>query len=135
MVCIYCSGSTDITNSRLQKRRNSVWRRRRCQSCGAAFTSIEQASYDLSLSFKDGTSHIVPFQRDTLFLSLYDACKHRQRAAAEAGDLTDTVIHKLLNGNVHDGQVTRTDLIRLVSETLSAFDSAAHVHYNAYHHL
>lgn len=99
------------------------------------FTSVEQVAYDMSFGFKDAESHIMPFQRDILFLSLYDACKHRQNAATEAGDLTDTVIRKLMNGYVHEGLVERAELIRLCTETLSAFDSAGQVYYAAYHRL
>lgn len=135
MVCIYCGSKTETINSRLQKRRNSVWRRRRCRACGAVFTSIEQVAYGSSLAFEDRASHITAFQREALFLSLYEACRHRPHAIAEAGDLTDTVIRKLLNGYVHNGVIRRADLLTVVSETLGAFDSAAQVHYTAYHHL
>lgn len=135
MVCIYCGSKTETTNSRLQKRRNSVWRRHRCQVCGAVFTSIEQVAYDLSLAFEDRKSHITAFQREALFLSLYEACRHRPQAITEASDLTDTVVRKLLNGYAYDGVVKRTDLLAVTSETLGAFDSAAQVHYTAYHHL
>lgn len=135
MVCIYCGNPTMVANSRLQQRRNSVWRRRRCQSCGALFTSIEQPDFDVSLGFEKDASHIVPFQRDALFLSLYEACKHRPQAIREASDLTDTVIRKLMNGYVHHGLIKRPDLVTLARETLGAFDTAAQVHYAAYHHL
>lgn len=135
MVCIYCGNKTETINSRLQKRRNSVWRRRRCQTCGAVFTSIEQAAYDVSLAFEDRASHITPFQREALFLSLYEACRHRPQALAEAADLTDTVIRKLLNTYVHNGTVRRADLLAVASETLGAFDNAAQIHYTAYHRL
>lgn len=135
MVCIYCGDKTETINSRIQKRRNSVWRRRRCKACGAVFTSIEQVAYDLSLGFESRASHITAFQREVLFLSLYEACKHRPHAIADANDLTDNVIRKLLNGHVHDGVIKRADLLAVAGETLGAFDIAAQVHYAAYHRL
>lgn len=135
MVCVYCGSKTETINSRLQKRRNSVWRRRRCQTCGAVFTSIEQVAYDLSLAFEDSNRRITAFQREALFLSLYEACRHRPHAIAEAADLTDTVIRRLLNGYVHDGAIRRADLLAVASETLGAFDNAAQTHYAAYHPL
>jgi transcriptional regulator NrdR family protein len=135
MVCIYCGKQTEVINTRLQKRRNSIWRRRHCRACNAVFTSIEQVAYDLSLGFEDRTSRIVPFARDRLFISLYEACGHRQHASSDATDLTDTVIRKLLDNTVHNGIVKRADLIRLASDTLRTFDAAAHTHYTAYHHL
>jgi transcriptional repressor NrdR len=135
MVCIYCTSSTDILNSRPQKRRNSVWRRRHCPTCGATFTTTEQVAYDLSLAFESDTSHIIPFYRDALFISIYEACKHRRHATAEAGELTDTVMQKLLKGYVHGGLIKRVDVIAQVNETLAAFDHAAQIHYAAYHQL
>ena len=133
MVCIYCGNKTTVANSRLQKRRNSVWRRRQCSHCGAVFTSIEQTSYDQSFGFKYTTSHIIPFQRDVLFLSLYEACRHRADPVSDAAALTDTVIRKLSPSFVTEGVVERAVLRNIAAETLLNFDVAAATHYQAYH--
>lgn len=135
MVCIYCRSKTEVTNSRLQKKTNAIWRRRRCTVCQAIFTSTEHIAYESSLAIGYGTSHIAPFQRDILFLSIYDACRHRKHATSDAAALTETVIGKLLQLGTKDGVVPRNVLVSTAEETLKRFDTAASVHYLAYHPL
>jgi len=132
MVCIYCAGRTRVVNSRLQKRLNKVWRRRRCLKCQAVFSSIEQNVYDYSLAVKDRESHIIPFQRDQLFLSIYDACKHRKSAASDAAALTETALSKLTT-RTENGIITYETIITSTSSILKKFDKAAHSYYTAYH--
>jgi len=71
MVCIYCSGDTQVINSRLQKRPNQVWRRRKCLECGATFTTHELAAYEGSWRVKSSSAGLQPFNKNKLFLSLY----------------------------------------------------------------
>lgn len=133
MVCIYCGNDTRVTNSRPQKRRNSVWRRRECLHCNAIFTSIEQVDCETSLAFENATSHIAPFSRDQLFISIYEACRHREHAVLDASNLTDTILNTVLKQAVKNGVVTRTNLARIALETLQRFDEAAAMYYKAYH--
>ena len=135
MVCIYCGNDTRVTNSRLQRRSNTVWRRRLCAKCGAVFTSLERVAYDQSLGVVDGTSHIMPFTRDILYLSIYESCRHRETAIVDATALTDTILGKLVPDKVTDGLLRRTDLVRVATDTLRRFDRAALVHYQAFHPL
>lgn len=77
----------------------------------------------------------MPFQRDALLLSLYEACRHRPAAIADATALTETVISKLVSGTyIKDGIVRRQDIVEVCKTTLAAFDEAASVHYSAFHH-
>lgn len=136
MVCLYCSNKTQVTNSRLQKRSNEVWRRRQCAACGAIFSSLERAVYDSIFAVQVDASRIIPFSRDTLFLSIYDACRHRPEAISDAAALTDTVLGKLVamtRGTA--GALMRETITTITADTLQRFDSAAHVHYRAYHPL
>ena len=133
MVCIYCGSRTRITNSRAQKRQPGTWRRHRCTVCEAVFTSIERADYNTSLSLKDAASHIIPFDRDKLFISLYEACKHRRSAVQDAGELADTVIGSLLRHSQTSGLVSRAELVAAATTALRRFDSPACTHYAAYH--
>ena len=86
-----------------------------------------------SLGFRDATSHIVPFDRDKLFLSMYEACGHRQEALRDAVALVETVIGQALRSSSQRGLITRHELIVIAYHTLKRFDSAAAVHYGAYH--
>ncbi|HSX53199.1 MAG TPA: hypothetical protein VLF90_02415 [Patescibacteria group bacterium] len=123
-----------MANSRHQKKSNQVWRRRHCVSCQGTFTTIEQADLPLSLLYKKDLSHVEPFSRDKLFLSLYNSLKHRQTALSDASSLTATVIGKLLL-TVKAASVDRSTIIQTATETLKHFDKAASVTYSAYHSL
>ena len=139
MVCIYCGKDTKVINSRLQRRANQVWRRRKCLTCNSVFSSLEASDLSLSLSFR--TSHISPnrtylqpFQRDVLFMSILDSCKHRKTAVSDATALTGTVLSKLrplMTGAVID----REEVVKTTYQILKRFDKAASVQYLAFHPL
>lgn len=132
MVCIYCGSETLVTNSRLQRRTNRTWRRRRCQKCGAIFSSLEQVVYEGSIAVQNSMSHIVPFSRDQLYVSIYEACKHRASAVTDASALSDTILGKLVPSHLN-GLVQRDDIVHITEQVLRRFDTAAAVHYAAYH--
>jgi transcriptional repressor NrdR len=110
-----------------------VWRRRQCLSCGAVFTTEETAHYPLSWLVKQRSGTLEPFQRDKLFVSVYNSCQHRKTALTDAGSLTDTIIGRLLSqskGGMLDYQV----ILQTAQVTLARFDKAAAVHYQANHY-
>ena len=130
MVCVHCGGRTNVINSRSQTRSNRIWRRRRCQNCSAIFTSLEQPLLETTWVVKRG-SQLVPFSRDKLFLSIYNACKHRDEAILDAGALTDTTI-----GGLSREKLTVFEpqhIVRLAINVLGSFDNAAAVQYHAFH--
>ena len=132
MVCVHCGSATKVINSRPQKRNNQVWRRRQCVNCRAVFTSEELVSYSTSWSIKTDSGKLIPFNRDKLFLSLYECCKHRKTAVDDAAELTDTVIKKVAP-NITDGVVDMKTVARTSLVALNRFDKAAGVQYQAYH--
>ena len=141
MVCMYCGDDTQVVNSRLQRRSNQIWRRRKCRACRAVFSSLEAVDFTTSLSLATsqniGSSgkvktRLQPFSRDILFVSILDSCRHRKTAVGDATALTSTILGRILP-LIHDGVIDRNDLIVIVAETLKRFDKAAHVYYAAYH--
>lgn len=134
MVCIYCRATTRVTNSRPQIRSNAIWRRRQCQKCQAIFTTQERPDLSASLAFFQPKTGLVPFSRQTLFLSLYNSLRHRQNAQEDAESLTDTIVGALLRTN-SQAAVERDQLVSLAQQTLQRFDTAAAVSYNAFHPL
>lgn len=134
MVCIHCGGETAVVNSRLQKRPNRVWRRRKCLRCGAVFSSHEVAEYRANWVVRDKSARLHPFERDKLFLSLYRSCEHRPTALADAAGLADTIIGKL-RPQAENGLLDRRDVIQTAQVALNRFDAAASVHYQAFHKL
>lgn len=134
MVCVHCGAHTRVINSRLQKRANSVWRRRQCQVCRAIFTTEEVARYQAAWTVADERHGRPPiaFERDKLFLSLYRSLEHRSTAVADASSLTDTVIQKVA-AEVVNGSLSVAALRRTAQVALNRFDTVASVHYQAFH--
>lgn len=131
MVCIYCGSETRVTNSRHQKRRNHVWRRRTCMSCGTTFTSIEAVDLSGSIAVKS-QKQLEAFQRDKLFMSIYDSLKHRKNALNDATGLTDTVISDL-HPYMKDASLEKETIIITTLRCLRRFDKAASTYYKAFH--
>lgn len=135
MVCIYCCGTTQVSNSRPQKRTNTVWRRRRCNTCSAVFTSEESAQYDAAWLVTQPSGAVEPFSRDRLLISLHKSLGHRKTAIADAGGLVDTVIKKLLADSRSNGTIDVTRIVQIVLVALNRFDKAAASHYQAFHRV
>ena len=131
MVCVHCRSDTQVINSRLQKKANQVWRRRKCGTCGAIFSSREVAQYELVWLVRSHKA-LQPFNRDKLLLSIYASCQHRPSALSDASALTETVINKLLF-NATDGVLEAPAIAQTVQVALNRFDKAASVHYQAFH--
>ena len=132
MVCVYCGSPTKITNSRPQKRLHQTWRRHACSNCGAIFTTNEIVDLSTSLAVRSKTGHLQPFSRDRLFISVYRAVGHRERAVDDASALTATIAAKLVH-STSVAAISPADIINTTLQTLKQFDTAATVQYQAYH--
>lgn len=132
MVCVYCGQKTQVINSRPQLRLNQIWRRRKCLSCKAIFSTHEEVDFGSVWSVKDATGHLSPFIRYRLSISIQNSCQHRPTALSDASALTDTVIHKLL-GTSKNGILSSQSIVQVVQVALNRFDRVASVHYRAYH--
>lgn len=132
MVCLYCGSSTQVTNSRLQRRANTVWRRRQCMHCSSVFTTNEAADLSGSLAVAMSHKYVAPFDRDKLFLSILASCKHREAAIQDARALTQTIISQLVPAAEH-GRLSPNTIITIAQEALSRFDKTAATVYGAFH--
>jgi transcriptional repressor NrdR len=132
MVCIYCFNKTEIINSRLQKKTNQVWRRRHCTTCNGIFTTLEQADLLTSLLYKNSSGRLESFQRDILFLSVFDSLGHRKTASSDATALTATILSNL-SLRIKNATLERSDIVNVISAVLKRFDKAAAITYSAYH--
>ncbi len=130
MVCIYCNGSTSVTNSRHQKRLNQQWRRRQCDSCNSVVTTLESVDTAGALQVSANNAY-RPFVRDKLFLSLYDSLRHRKTAQNDATALTATVL--VMVSRSKTAVIEKTQLIDTAIQVLRRFDPVAAVHYQAFH--
>ena len=131
MVCVYCAGPTRVTNSRLQRRINNIWRRRLCSHCAASFTTLEKADLSNSFMVQINTTTLEPFLKEKLFLSIYRSCGHRSTAIRDAAALTDTVIANLPFPAAQS--IEAKDIARVTYKVLLRFDGIAATFYKAYH--
>ncbi len=132
MVCVYCGSKTDITNSRPQRRSNTVWRRRHCLQCTRTVTTIEQIDYEKSWTVQTNERALTPFLRDKLFISVYKSLGHRTTAANDAIGLTATIMNNLQRTTT-EGFVNSQSITTIAYQTLRRFDTAAATTYKAYH--
>src|SRR5487761_1438910 len=124
MVCMYCGSKMQVTNSRLQKKANQVWRRRKCQICQIIFTTTESIDYSSIWVVTNRSGQIAPFSKDVLFLSIYKVLEHRPQAILDASALTDTIVSRLLN-KVSGDSLTTKIIQQVTKVTLNRFDKVA----------
>ncbi len=133
MVCIYCKSQTQVFNSRLQKKLNQVWRRRRC-TAGHVFTSLEAADFSNHWLVRGSDKRLRPFLRDKLFVSLLASLQHRKTALQDASALAATIMEKL-RAELDHGTLDAATVSQVAQVALNRFDKAASVHYQAMHRL
>lgn len=133
MVCIYCGGSTQVSNSRLQKRNNAVWRRRACANCQAIFTTIESTDLSSAVMVNGPKGRLTPFNRDRLLISVHESCKHRQNALDDALALTQTIVGDIIKTLGTTGAIEKEVISTVSYAVLERFDPVAATVYAAYH--
>lgn len=120
-----------MTNSRLQKRNNQVWRRRECLVCHAVFTSHEVYELESALSV-ERNGQISPFLPDLLLKELMTALQDRKDAYTASREVLGTIVAKLLT-LPQKPVFSPADITKAVSEVLKRFDKRAHLRYVAEH--
>jgi transcriptional regulator NrdR family protein len=123
-----------VTNSRLQRRANQIWRRRRCKTCRNDFTTHETVDLSSSVVVRHGPKDLRPFMRDKLLISVFESCKHRPNAIEDASALTQTIVG-ILRGYLQDSVLERDALVTIATAVLERFDRSAATIYSAYHPL
>jgi transcriptional repressor NrdR len=128
MVCPLCHKSSSVINSRLQRRSNTVWRRRQCQSCQSIWTTTEHIELATVYRIqKDGK--LLTFRPEILFLSLYTCLRHRTSPEADALYVSKTVLERLIRRK--RSVVTNTELAELCLDILRRYDKTASAVYKA----
>ena len=130
MICPNCSSlRSQVSNSRRFTRKQQVWRRRECATCGFSFTTREQLDLEyLSVAKKDGSSE--PFIPAKLLVSVVRACDHLPDYQRDAQALAETVTTKLLPAP--EGKLTSANIARTAMDVLKRFNAGAFVKYAAY---
>jgi transcriptional repressor NrdR len=131
MVCVYCGGETKVSNSRLQKRSNQVWRRRQCLVCGSVFTTHEVLELESALSVDKG-GQLEAFMPDLLLKELHSALRDRKDVYAASREVLATIIQTLLR--LPQKPVFKpADISKTTAEVLKRFDKSAYLRYVADH--
>ena len=129
MECIYCGKKTKVTNSRPQKKDHQTWRRRECLSCHATVTSVEGLDLRGSLRAEKRNGQIEPFERDKLYISIYNAINHLPDAAVIASHLTATVLRHLLDVKPLDPVISTRIIAEQSAKVLRRYNAASAVRY------
>lgn len=132
MTCPYCNGSTSVTNSRSSSQKQAIWRRRKCKNCQAIWSTRE--NYDLSTTHRvksHSTDVLKPFNRDLILLSVNTSLNHLKQSSDVAGDLTDTIISKLIV--LKKPIINTSDIIEITTKTLHSYNPTASSVYSAIH--
>lgn len=131
VVCVYCGNKTHVTNSRLQKRSNQVWRRRQCQACRAVFTTLEAVDLPKTL-IVDSKGRSEPFLPDKLYTEVLLALQDHKDCYEAAREVTNTVIKELLK--LPAKPLFRPEQIsRVAGDVLARLDRRAYLRYAAEH--
>jgi transcriptional repressor NrdR len=131
MVCIYCGGRTKVTNSRLQRRNNQVWRRRQCLACQSVFTTHEIVELESSLSVEQN-GQSTPFLPDLLLKELMMAMQHRKDVYTASREVLGTIVRRLLTLPQKPRFIT-SDISQVTAAVLKRFDRQAYLRYLADH--
>jgi len=96
------------------------------------FTTHEKADLATSSVVMKDPAKLEPLNRDKLFVSVYESCRHRPSALADAGALTDTILGQILKTQSDTGVITLHNLTDITLQILQNFDSVAATYYRAY---
>jgi transcriptional repressor NrdR len=134
MFCINCfHPSTNVTNSRPNKKQPLVWRRRKCSSCGATFTTYERPSLADNTLVRLPNGKEEAFNLGKLIISISKAFAHLpEEASYNSLWLAQTVENTLSSQREF---ITPEDIEATTHETLGRFDELAAVQYAAQHHM
>lgn len=130
MICIKCGhNSTEVTNSRHNKKTSTVWRRRRCKECKHTFTTYEDVALDqIQVVSNIGTTS---FHHAKLLISIASCFEHIPAKRTENAEaLAKTIEAKLIQSGV---KTTPSAICEAVYGSLKHFDRLASVQYAAKH--
>jgi transcriptional repressor NrdR len=132
MKCPYCNSDSNVTNSRLQKRSNSVWRRRKCSECSAIWSTSERLQ--ASGTYKvQSNEHLVDFRPEILLISLYESLKHRKTPELDAKYVSETVVENLQN--LKQATIPKSEIANQSYIVLKNYDKLASDIYKTVHNI
>lgn len=126
MKCPYCSGDTEVVDSRWIKELNRKQRRRKCKVCGERFKTVESVQLKTPKVVKrDGRREL--FNRDKLRHALELATTKREVSDEMISDLIADVEHRV--GRLNQPEVKTSIIGQFVMESLYRLDRVAYVRF------
>ena len=127
MKCPYCgSEETRVTDSRPVEERNSIRRRRQCDSCGKRFTTYEKIeTIPLVVIKKDHTRQ--QYDRAKIEAGVMRACYKRPIPVDEIKKMIDRVETELYNQG--GGEVKSAEIGEKIMDGLKELDPVAYVRF------
>lgn len=132
MVCIYCSKKTKTTISRSSTNTPKTWRRHKCLTCKALFTTRELPDWSLSISVSQNNGQISPYSTDKVFVSVFRSLSHRKSPVEDSRGIATTITESVCQLQ-RNGVISKGELQKTISKILHRFDNVARVHYDAHH--
>jgi len=127
MICIKCThNDTQVVNSRMNKKTASVWRRRRCPSCRAVFSTYEQPAQN-AYPIVENRGSKCTFSIPRLAASIQTDMSPSNDQADIAYALASTTAQKLLIDRPRS--LTSRDISKVAYNTIKAYDPACGVRY------
>lgn len=134
MFCINCfHSSTQVTNSRPNKKQPFIWRRRSCPQCGTVFTTTERPSLAHNQTIHLPSGDTIPFNIGKLIISLSRAFQHNPVDAEYATLELAQTIEAILVTEIKT--ITSEDIEVTSHQVLKRYDELAAMQYAAQHQL
>lgn len=136
MICLNCSQKdTQVKNSRSSAGTAQIWRRRACRHCGAVFTTYETPDSSTLKIVEPDEKKEDDFSLGNLTISIYKVLPNdNDRVTRDhALWLAKTIENKLVRRKSR--RVLRSELKKLIYETLKDFDEMAAMQYGIKHGL
>lgn len=127
MRCPYCNkDTTRVLDSRPVEEKNSIRRRRICDSCGRRFTTYEKVE-DLPLMVikKDNTRE--QYDRSKILNGILRACHKRPVSIQQINDIVDDIENDIFNRDKRE--IESTDIGEMVMIRLQKLDPVAYVRF------
>lgn len=134
MFCINCfEPTTNVANSRPNKKQPLVWRRRRCAHCGTTFTTYERPSLADNKAIQRTGHPEEAFNLGKLIISISKAFAHLPKEATYNSLWLAQTVEDTLSSQRQ--VITPEDIAATTHDVLRHFDELAAVQYAAQHHL
>lgn len=127
MKCPFCGDEdTQVKDSRPAEEGSAIRRRRRCNSCGARFSTFERIQLrDISVVKRDRSSQI--FNRDKIYKSIAIALQKRPVTQEKIEQIVSSIVRRI--ETLGEAEVPSSAIGEMVMQSLQITDTVAYVRF------